>query len=254
MRVQRLSWAGVRIESGDDRAVIDLLGQQSDVRPLMGAPRSPLLDLPDASVSAALVTHLRPDHYDPATLSRVLAPGGPVLTHPAAADAVASDGFRVRTVYLDEPAALGALTVHAVPAVDGLGEEQVSWVVTDGTHTVFHGGDTLWHGHWWRIARQFTRIDLAFLPIGGGHVRVPASEPSGQPASMTPEQAAAAAQLLRARVAMPIHYGLFHDPSRYRDDSDDVESRFLRACGERGVVGALLCPGQSLPPARRMAA
>jgi hypothetical protein len=37
----------------------------------------------------------------------------------------------------------------AVPAVDGFGAYQVSWVVMAGSHKAIHCGDTMNHGYWW---------------------------------------------------------------------------------------------------------
>lgn len=59
---------------------------------------------------------------------------------------------------------LGPFTVTATFASDGLGSPQVGWVIEAAGQRVFHGGDTLWHGHWWQIAETHGPIDLACLP------------------------------------------------------------------------------------------
>jgi len=114
---------------------------------------------------------------------------------------------RARPARLWEPQLLGDFTATAVPASDGYGDTQVSWVVSAAGRRIFHGGDTMWHGHWWKIARQFGPFDVAFLPINGARFgwRKPVS---GQPGVLTPEQAIAAATVLGARSVVPIHYGV----------------------------------------------
>src|SRR4029079_15968121 len=96
--------------------------------------------------------------------------------------------------------------VAAVPASDGLGEQQVSWILTCGNRRFIHCGDTLWHGRFGEYGRQYGPFDAAFLPINGFQ-RIHLNPPTGQPSSLTPEQAVSAAVLLRATTLVPIHYG-----------------------------------------------
>ena len=67
MRIVRLFWAGVQIESQGATLVIDLLEQTAPIRPFMGDPRLPIV-FGSEVLDFALVTHLHPDHYDPDTL------------------------------------------------------------------------------------------------------------------------------------------------------------------------------------------
>src|SRR3546814_19561889 len=78
----------------------------------------------------------------------------------------------------------------------------MSWVVSAGGRRIFHGGETLWHGHWWRIGRQFGPFDAAFLPVNGARfgLRKPVS---GLPGVLTPKKAVAPANLLGARRLVP---------------------------------------------------
>src|SRR5919109_2360239 len=107
--------------------------------------------------------------------------------HEALAPYIASHGLRILSQRLHEPRRLGEFVVTPVPAVDGDGEDQVSWVMAGGGRRIFHGGDTMWHGHWWTIAEQYGPFDVVFLPINGAVVkaRVPAAE---IPASLKPDQ------------------------------------------------------------------
>jgi len=72
---------------------------------------------------------------------------------------------------------LGPFSVIALPASDGLGSPQVSWLIEADGKRVIHCGDTLRHGAWWDVV----------------------------PAVMTAEQAVEAARALQARLLVPIH-------------------------------------------------
>jgi L-ascorbate metabolism protein UlaG (beta-lactamase superfamily) len=234
VNVKRLSWAGVQLEAGGSSVVIDLFAEAEPVRPFMGEPAHPLVRVDDNSVQLALVTHVHPDHYDPDALTASLRPDGEVACPPSLARRVEEAGLRARAFEIGHSVVFGEFTVTAVPAVDGLGEEQVSWAVEADGRCIFHGGDTMWHGHWWKIARELGRVDFAFLPINGALVQFPGLDPSGIPSSLTPEQAAAAGKILGAAVTCPMHYGLFENPPVYVD-SPDVEAAFLAAAAARGL-------------------
>jgi L-ascorbate metabolism protein UlaG (beta-lactamase superfamily) len=117
--------------------------------------------------------------------------------------------------------------VTALPAVDGLGDPQVSFLVEFENIKLMHFGDTLWHGHWWKIRARCGPPDVAFLPINGAITQFPNMKPSAIPADLMPAQAASAAAILEAGVACPIHYGAFHNPPVYVE-LPDVERMFLK--------------------------
>jgi L-ascorbate metabolism protein UlaG (beta-lactamase superfamily) len=248
MRVRRLTWAGLEIRTPQATAVIDLLGGRPSLSQYAGEPTEPLLPPSGApgTVAVAAVTHLHSDHFDVDALRRALAPDAPVLCPAAVVTAVTDAGLNARGVELWETVTVEDLAFTAVPAVDGFGTAQVSWVVADGEHRLIHCGDTLWHGFWWQIAERCGPFDLAFLPINAA---VAAFEyldpPSGLPAVLTPEQAAAAAQVLRAQSAVPIHYGTFHSPPAYIS-FPDPEGSFVIAAERRGVSVQLPRPGDEL--------
>lgn len=242
MKIRRLGWAGLELESAGHTAVIDLLEDFGPMREFVGEPHTPL---PPARSGAglALVTHLHGDHADPAAMARALAPGG-VLLRPAPADGEfleVAGTYAAERALADAPLAdtrvvepwhtvtVGPFSATAVPAVDGFGDPQVSWVVEAGGVRILHAGDTVFHGSWWLIAMRHGPIDAAFLPCNGPLCDFPHRQPpSPLPAAMTPEQAAAAAGLLQARVAVPIHYGTIDHPPAYAP-VDDAAGAFERA-------------------------
>ncbi len=88
--------------------------------------------------------------------------------------------------------------------------------------TVYHAGDTELFGDMELIGKLHD-IELAFLPIGDFF-------------TMGPEDAAIAAQLLKAKTVVPIHYNTFppikQDPERFKELVKDSDVRIL-AAGEQ---------------------
>jgi L-ascorbate metabolism protein UlaG (beta-lactamase superfamily) len=244
MRIRRLFWAGVQIESNGATLVIDLLEHTAPIRAFMGDPRSPIV-FGSEVLDFALVTHLHPDHYDPETLRRKLSTDAKVLCDPANAAKISRDGFTVLGAALYEPISVGPFKVTALPAVDGLGDPQVSFLVEAEDIKVMHFGDTLWHGNWWKIRTRCGPPNVAFVPINGAITQFPNMKPSGVPADLTPDQAASAAAILEARVACPIHYGAFHNPPVYFE-SPDVQQAFLEAAQRHGIVSQIVEPGSEI--------
>jgi L-ascorbate metabolism protein UlaG (beta-lactamase superfamily) len=248
MIVRRLTWAGLEVQAPAMTAVVDLLGGTPSLSQYAGEPTEDLLAPAAApgTVAAAAVTHLHSDHFDVKALGRALAPDAPVLCGALDAARVGENGFNARGVELWETVTVDGLQFTAVPAVDGLGAPQVSWVVSDGETRLIHCGDTLWHGYWWEIAERCGPFDLAFLPINAAVVEFEYLQPpSGLAAVLTPEQAAAAAQALRARQAVPIHYGTFHKPPLYVA-IPDAAGAFAIAAQRRGVPTRLLQAGDEV--------
>lgn len=258
LEVRRLGWAGVELSYGGERLVIDLLEDLGSMSGLVGEPRTELPP-PGGPVALALLTHLHGDHADVPALSRRLAPDAVVLRPSEAvgegletiavveAEAGLAELGREQVMLAPwETLTRGPFTCTAVPAVDGFGDPQVSWVVEVGGRRVLHAGDTLFHGSWWLIAMRLGPIDVAFLPVNGARADLPHRQPpSPLAACMEPEQAAAAARILGAGLAVPVHYDAIEAPPVYAQ-VDDPGGRFVRAAAESGVRTTVLAPGETL--------
>lgn len=141
---------------------------------------------------------------------------------------------------------IGPFTITAVPAVDGLGDPQVSWVIEGGGRRILHAGDTIFHGSWWTIAMRCGPIDVAFLPVNGAVVDLPHRQPPHALAcSMEPVQAASAAAVLQARLAVPIHYDTIHSPPTYAQVRSPA-ARFEAAAGELEVAARTVAIGDTV--------
>lgn len=241
LRIQRLAWAGIRLQLPQATLFIDPLINPDEWG---AALKDPLIPVDDAvGDTYVLVTHTHGDHFDAKAAAAALAKGG-VLAHPAGTNPLPiPQGARARSSAPWEPQLLGDFTATAVPASDGYGDPQSSWVVSAGGRRIFHGGDTLWHGHWWRIGRQFGPFDAAFLPVNGATFgwRKPVS---GQPGVLTPEQAVAAATILGARRLVPIHYGVT-GIAEYVEIQDPVR-RLREAAGKQSIAVQSMQPGEWL--------
>lgn len=238
LRIQRLAWAGIRLQLPGATLFIDPL-----INPETwgAALKDPLVPVGDAvGDTYVLISHVHGDHFDAMAVAEALGKGG-ALVHPAGTHPLPiPQGARARPSALWEPQLLGDFTATAVPALDGYGDPQVSWVVSAGGRRIFHGGDTLWHGHWWRIGRQYGPFDAAFLPVNGA--RFGFREPvSGQPGVLTPEQAVAAATILGARKLVPIHYGV-SGMEKYVEVEDPI-GRLRTAARERSIAIQPIAPG-----------
>jgi L-ascorbate metabolism protein UlaG (beta-lactamase superfamily) len=257
MKITRLGWAGVELEAEGRLAVIDLLQDTDPMRRFMGEPHTALPGPSRAGAAVlALVTHLHQDHTDADAIAAALAPDG-VLLRPApdsgefleiagqqpAEQRLAELGIAQRTVAVWETVAVGPFRATAVPAVDGFGDQQVSWVVEAGGTRIYHAGDTLYHGSWWRARMRTGDIDYAFLPVNGPRVSLPHRQPgSPRNAVMSPAEAASAAYVLGARVAIPIHYDTINNPPIY-EQTDDPAGAFLAEAAALDVTARVVEPG-----------
>jgi len=107
---------------------------------------------------------------------------------------------------------------------------------------VLHAGDTLWHGQWENIGRQYGPFDAVFMPINGA--RVARETMPESPVVQTPLQAVDAARLLRARLLVPIHYGL-NAPPDYVEVADPLET-LMKIAERRDQAARHLAPGEQL--------
>ncbi len=261
MRIWWLGWAGVEVEEQDERVVVDPLGDPAAVFAAFGERAAgvalPEVIPPTPGAVAGLVTHLHRDHADAAALSAALPTGGTVhepyghggtgIEQLAIAQA---DHELTATSLTRRPTApwtsltAGPFTLTALPAVDGTGDPQVSWLIEAGGKRVLHLGDTMFHGWWWLTRLRYGPLDVAFLPVNGPVADLPHRQPPSELAvAMDPRQAAEAAALLQVGLAVPMHYDSIHQPPIYTQVDRPAET-FVEAASRRGVKAQIVASGE----------
>jgi L-ascorbate metabolism protein UlaG (beta-lactamase superfamily) len=240
MRIRWLGWAGVEIEAQGERVVVDPLQDPAAVFAWLGK-RVLAIPLPEVvpaqpGAIAGLVTHLHRDHADAAALGTALRAGATVyepvdyggegrerLAVVQADHELTGAGLARQTAAAWTRTTAGAFTLTALPAVDGTGDPQVSWLLEADGKRVLHLGDTMWHGWWWRIGERYGPPDVVLAPINGARLSFPHRQPSSPlPGAMEPEQAALAAEMLQADRLVPIHYGAYDLPGIYEPVSNPL--------------------------------
>jgi L-ascorbate metabolism protein UlaG (beta-lactamase superfamily) len=265
MQVRWLGWAGFEIEAQGATLVIDLLGDAFGVVAALGerARAVPLPQLAPAGQGqsvAGLVTHLHRDHADAGALAAALAPRAPVF-HPGPGGGDAQENMWLaqaeaefehhhlagRIVAAWETHTAGPFRITALPAVDGIGDPQVSWLVEADEQRLLHLGDSMFHGYWWRLRRRHGPVDIALVPVNGACVSFPHCQPASPlPAALDPAQAALAGHLIGAPVVIPMHYGGFEAAPHYRE-VPDAPGQFAAAAAQYPYQPAQLQPGQTWP-------
>lgn len=241
MRIRWLGWAGVEIEAQGERVVVDPLQDAAAVFAWLGERASaiPLPEVipPQPGAIAGLLTHLHRDHADAAALGTTLGAGATVyepvdynggtrerLGVVQADQELTAAGLARQAAAVWTSTSAGAFTLTALPAVDGTGDPQVSWLLEADGKRVLHLGDTMWHGWWWRIGERYGPPDVLLAPINGPRLTFPHRQPaSSLPGAMDPEQAALAAELLQADRLVPIHYGGYDLPGVYEPVTNALE-------------------------------
>lgn len=140
----------------------------------------------------------------------------------------------------------GKITVTAVPTkhygfrLSGLRYTRCNgYIITDGTHTIYHPGDTAYGPHFKEIGQKY-KIDVALLPIG-------AYRPQWMMKSrhMGPDEALQAFEDLGAKKMIPIHWGSFKIAT---DGLDEAIGIFRKRTSEKPDSSRyhILNPGESL--------
>ena len=193
-------------------------------------------------VDAVLISHdEHPDNLDDG--GRRMALASPlVLTHPGAAGRLGPPAVGVAPwESFDVPGGAGSLAAQAVPAVHGPADgnrdasghincEVTGFVLSGpGLPTVYLSGDNASMAAIKEVADRVGQIDVAVLFAGAASV--PAKE-RGRPLTLTSARAAAAAEVLGAKVVIPAHV------DGWAHFSEGVEE-FVAAFDRAGIGGVL---------------
>jgi L-ascorbate metabolism protein UlaG (beta-lactamase superfamily) len=157
-------------------------------------------------LDAVLISHLHYDHLDVASLGRLGRKVPIVVPAGGATRLLRGRGFsRIVPIGVGEETTIGPVTVRATPA-EHEGRRgpmlaratAVGYVASGSAHVYFAGDTDLFDG----MRTIAPSLDAALLPVAGWGPRLP-------PGHMSPRLAAESLQLLRPRVAVPIHWGTY---------------------------------------------
>jgi L-ascorbate metabolism protein UlaG (beta-lactamase superfamily) len=201
-RVRFLGHATVLIDLDNTRVLTDPLLRRR-VSALFWAHPSPHSRI-DHPVDAVVISHMHQDHLDLPSI-RQFGRDVPLFVPPRAGQFMARRGFsRALEMQPNQAALVGEVRVIATPAVHtgfrppfGPNGGCLGFVV-EGSARVYFAGDT----DIFPEMAELGPIDVALLPVAGWG-------PTLGPGHMDARRAAEALQLIRPKIAIPIHWGTF---------------------------------------------
>jgi L-ascorbate metabolism protein UlaG (beta-lactamase superfamily) len=201
--------------------------------------RVPLAAAELGDLDGILVSHAHYDHLDPPSLRR-LGTEVPVVA-PVGVGRLLRFVDDVREVDVGDEVRFGAVDVTATPAEHSSARMTIRSTpslgyVVSGTRRIYFAGDTdLFDG----MADLAGSLDVALVPVAGWGSKVGVGH-------LDPERAARALQLLRPRLAVPIHWGTLSLP--HRAASPHAAERFRELAAELApeVEVRIVPPGEAL--------
>ena len=159
-----------------------------------------------ADLDAVLISHLHYDHLDVASLARLGRNVPIAIPKGSASRLLRGRGFsRIVQLGVGDETSIGPVVIRATPAEhEGrrgplLASGPAIGYLASGSARVYFAGDTDLFDDMRTIGPD---LDVALLPVAGWGPRLP-------PGHLNPRRAAEALQLLKPRVAVPIHWGTY---------------------------------------------
>jgi L-ascorbate metabolism protein UlaG (beta-lactamase superfamily) len=252
----RTTWLGhstLIVEIEGKRLLLDpVWGERASPVSFAGPERwypSPLAfdELP--AIDAVLISHDHYDHLDYFTVLKLAERGVKWIVPLGVGAHLESWGVQpVHITELDwwEATELSGLTITATPArhFSGRGilnQETTLWcgfALTGSQRRVYYSGDTALFDELVTIGERLGPFDLTMIEVG-------AYDRHWTDVHLGPEQAVRAHQLVKGRILLPVHWGLFS--LAFHGWTEPME-RVLAAAKDHGIPVAVLRPGESIVP------
>jgi len=222
VRVLYHGHSNVEVLSGNHRIQIDPFYDNNPAADVKAATVSP---------GTILVTHAHFDHTDD-VIPIARRAGSVIVSNYEIADYYERKGLRTQpmnhggSVEFPWGRATYTLAFHTSSFPDGAyGGQPGGWVLEIAGKVIYHAGDTALFGDM-RLIGELWNVDLACLPIGDRF-------------TMGPKHAVRAAEMLRAKSVLPIHYNTW--PPIAQDGQ-----AFARDLEGKGIKGLPLTAGESI--------
>ena len=254
----RVTWLGhstLLIEIDGHRLLIDpVWGERASPFNWMGPvrfyePPLALEDLPD--LDAVIISHDHYDHLDHPTVLRMLDMEVPWVVPLGVGAHLEHWGMPVeRIVELDwwENTDVKEITITCTPARHFSGRSVMltdrsttlwaGWALTGPRHRVYYSGDTAMQDEFIEIGDKLGPFDMTLIESG-------AYNELWADVHLGPEQAVRAHQLVRGRVMLPVHWGLFN--LGMHGWTEPIERILVAAMGA-GVKVVMPVPGETVEP------
>lgn len=178
----------------------------------------------DRKSAVVCITHNHPDHRLGAE-ELVKESGATVVAGFELAVEFMQKGFKANFMNIGGTIEQDGWKIHMAPALHSASSNPNGFVLQKNGKTFYHAGDTAIFSEMGQLGEEFS-IDLAFLPIGDRF-------------TMGIGQAVKAAQMLKPKLVVPIHFNTF---DLIRVD----ENEFRQKLEKTGIACKLLEPGQEI--------
>ena len=253
LRITRMGHSTALIEIGGARVLIDpVWSTRPSPLPAVGPSRwyAPVVALDSLPpIDVVLISHDHYDHLDMPTVVALAKTRARFVVPLGVGAHLEYWGVRAdRIAELDwwDSTRVGTLTVHSTPARHASGRMLIDndatlwsgFAIVGAAHRVYYSGDTGLFPAMRDIGERLGPFDCTLIEVGQYHRAWPDWH-------IGPEQAVEAHVLVRGRVFLPVHWGLFR--LAYHGWTEPIE-RVTAAAALRGVTVATPRPGQSVEP------